>query len=142
MRTHTEMTLDGSQPFSMSVPDLCVADRVVEGVTIIDLAGPLIRELPVQVFRDQIQDLLHGGTRYLAVNLSGVAYADSFGVGGLVSAYNLVRQAGGKIKFFGTPERLAHTLERLRLNAVLQLYEDEASAISSFHEGRSWSTYR
>jgi anti-anti-sigma regulatory factor len=63
-------------------------------------------------------------------------------VGGLVSAYNLVRQAGGKIKFFGTPERLAHTLERLRLNAVLQLYEDEASAISSFHRGRSWSTYR
>jgi anti-sigma B factor antagonist len=128
------MTLDGSQPFSMSIPDLCVVDREVEGVTVIDLAGPLIRELPVRVFRDQIQDLLRGGTRYLAVNLAGVAYADSFGVGGLVSAYNLARQPGGKIRFYGAPERLAHTLERLRLNTVLELYEDEASAVSSFRQ--------
>ena len=132
MRTHVEPTLGGIGPFVMPGPELCVVDREVDGVTVIDLIGPLVRELPVHTFRDQIQELLDGGTKNLAINLAEVPYADSYGVGGLVTAYNLVRQAGGRVKFFAASTRLDHTLERLRLDTVFELYEDEASAVSSF----------
>ncbi len=132
MRTHVEPTLDGIGPFLMPGPELCVVDREVDGVTVIDLIGPLVRELPVHTFRDQIQELLDEGTKNLAINLAEVSYADSCGVGSLVTAYNLVRQAGGRIKFFAATTRLVHTFARLRLDTVFDLYEDEASAVSSF----------
>jgi anti-anti-sigma factor len=107
-------------------------DREEDGVTIIDLDGPLVRELSVHALPDRIRELLGRGVRDLAINLAEVPYADSWGVGCLVAAFNLVRQAGGKIRFFAGPERLVHTLERLRLDTVLELYEDESSVVDSF----------
>ncbi|HTG59367.1 MAG TPA: STAS domain-containing protein, partial [Terriglobia bacterium] len=73
------------------------------------------------------------GTRDFAINLAEVPYADSYGLGGLATAYNLVSQAGGRIKFFAARERLGRTLHRLRLDTLLDLSDDEASALSSFH---------
>ncbi len=104
----------------------------MDGVTIIDLVGPLIREVPVHALPDRIGELLGRGVRDLAINLAEVPYADSFGVGSLVAAYNSVRQAKGKVRFFASPERLARTLKRLQLDTVLELFKDEASAVSSF----------
>ena len=57
----------------------------------------------------------------------------SHGLGGLTAAYNLVEQAGGRITFFAAPERLVRTLQRLRLDRVLEFVEDEASALSSLY---------
>jgi anti-sigma B factor antagonist len=67
-----------------------------------------------------------------STSLAEVPYADSYGLGGLTAAYNLVQQAGGRIKFFAARERLLRTLHRLRLDTVLELFEDEGSAVSSF----------
>ena len=66
-------------------------------------------------------------------HLAEVPYADSYGLGGLAAAHNLVQQTRGRIKFFGARDRLFRTLHRLRLDTVLDLFEDEASALSSFH---------
>jgi anti-sigma B factor antagonist len=131
MRTHTEASLDGYGLFSMQGAELRAVPRHVDGVTILDLIGPLVREVSTHL-PDRIRELLDIGMNDLALNLGEVPYADSCGVSGLVGAYNLVRQAGGRIRFFAAPERLLHTLRRLRLDTVLELYEDESSAVSSF----------
>ena len=133
MQTHAEANLDGYGPFVAPGPECSVVDRKVRNVSIIDLTGPLVRELPVHAFRDQIRELLDQDTRDFAINLAEVPYADSYGLGGLATAYNLVCQAGGRIKFFAARKRLGRTLHRLRLDTLLDLYDDEASALSSFH---------
>ena len=132
MRIQAEETLN-DWPFSMPGPSPSVMDHQVQGVAVIDLTGPLVREMPVHVFRDRIQQLLDEGAKNFAINLTEVPYADSFGVGGLACAYNLIEEAGGRIKFFAASERLIRTLERLRLDTVFELFEDEASALASFH---------
>jgi anti-sigma B factor antagonist len=133
MQTHAEPNLDDYGPFLTLSPHRCVVDRQVRGVSVIDLAGPLLGHLPVLAFRDRIRELLDQGTRNFAINLAEVPYADSYGLGGLAAAYNLVQQAGGRIEFFAARGRLVRTLQRLRLDTVLELVEDEASALSSFH---------
>ena len=120
MPTLAEPTLAGTGP--LSVPDVCV----------IDVIGPLMGGLRVHGFRDLTQGLLDRGARNLAINLAAVPYADSYGVGSLVAAFNLARQAGAGIKFFGASERLVDALNRLHLNTVFELYEDETSAVASF----------
>jgi anti-sigma B factor antagonist len=132
MQIHAETNLDGYGPF-LPGPECTVLGRKVGDVSVIDLTGPLVRELPVLAFRDQIRELLDRGMRNFAINLAEVPYADSYGLGGLTAVYNLVQQGGGRIKFFAARERLLRTLQRLRLDTVLELFEDEGSAVSSFH---------
>ena len=133
MQIHAETSLDGYETFLVPGPECSVADRKVRDVSVIHLTGPLVRELPVLTFRDQIRELLDQGARNFAINLAEVPYAASCGLGGLVAAYNLVLQAGGRVKFFAAHHRLLRTLHRLRLDTVLELFEDEASAVASFH---------
>jgi anti-sigma B factor antagonist len=132
MQIHTETNLDHYGPFLVPGPQCTVVDREVSGVSVIDLTGPLVRELPVLAFREKMQELLDQGARNFAINLAEVPYADSCGVGGLATAHNLVEHSGGKIKFFAARDRLMRMLHRLRLDTVLDLFKDEASALSSF----------
>jgi anti-sigma B factor antagonist len=132
MQVHAETSLDGYGPF-LPGPECSVLDRKVGDVCVIDLRGPLVRELPVLAFRDQIREFLDRGMRNFAINLADVPYADSYGLGGLAATFNLVEQAGGRIIFFAARERLVRTLQRLRLDSVLELFRDEGSALSSFH---------
>lgn len=132
MPIHAEADVDHYALLSPGL-DCSVVDRNVRDVRVIDVAGPLVRESPVLTFRDRIRELLDQGTRDFAINLAEVPSIDSYGLGGLTAAYNLVHQAGGRIKFFAARERLVRTLHRLRLDTVLELFEDEASALSSFH---------
>jgi len=130
---HAETNLEGYAPFPTHALASSVVDRKVSEVSVIDLKGPLMRELPVLAFRDQIRELLDQGVRNFAINLAEVPYADSYGLGGLAAAHNLVQQARGRIKFFAARDRLVRMLHRLRFDTVLELFEDEESALSSFH---------
>jgi anti-sigma B factor antagonist len=150
MQVHFEPSFNGYAPGSVQVRDRVVVDRLRPGVpcradrsgrtwqvhvgraTVIDLPGPLVREAPAHALLDRVAELLHQGARNFAINLEEVDHADSYGLGGLAAAYNLIDRAGGKVKFFAAPEGLLRTLARLRLDTVFELFHDEISALSSF----------
>jgi ABC-type transporter Mla MlaB component len=100
MRIQAEETLDIYGPFSMPRLSPSAVDREVQGVEVIDLTGPLVRELSVHAFRDRIRQLLDEGAKNFAINLTEVPYADSYGIGCLAGAYNLIEAAGRRINFF------------------------------------------
>ena len=97
---------------------------------IIDITGALKMGEPEQSFREQVTQLLEGGTKNLAVNLAGVPEMDSSGIGALVRGYTSVKHAGGKCRFFGASKRIKQTLRMVRLDSVLELVEDETSALA------------
>ena len=99
MQIHAEQTFNGYEPFSMPGPNPCVVvDRSENGVAVIDLTGPLVVGGPVHALHDRILVLLDLGTKDFAINLADVPYADSYGLGGLAAAYNLIQNARGSIK--------------------------------------------
>jgi anti-sigma B factor antagonist len=132
MRIHADETLYSFGPFALPGLTPGVVCRKIHDVAVVDLAGPLVAESPASGLRDRILELLQEGTRNFAINLAEAPYADSYGLGSLAGAYNLVRDARGRIKFFAASERLVRTLRTLRLDTVFELFEDEASALSSF----------
>jgi anti-sigma B factor antagonist len=106
--------------------------RNVNNTSILDLSGSLMRGQPVDAFRNQVQDLLKGGAKHLAINLTQVQFIDSSGVGALVGAFTSVGAVGAKCKFYGATERVFQILKMLRLDRALDLHPDEASALSAF----------
>ena len=74
---------------------VAVTSRLVSGVVIVDVTGRLCF-LEVAL-RDQVNELLDEGHRDFVLNLAGVPYIDSFGLGQLVSIWTSIRSEGGQL---------------------------------------------
>ena len=131
MRTHLVDTSNGYAFFPPQDPDASLSCHMVRGVAVIDLRGPLTEERSVHALYDAIRELREEGAGNFAINLAQVSVADSYTLGALAGAYNQVRQAGGRIKFFAAPERLIRALRKFHLDSVLELYANEALALSN-----------
>ncbi len=81
-------------------------------------------------FRDQVQKLVDAGSTHIAVNLAGVSDLDSSGIGALVRAFTTLNRAGGKCTFFAPNKRVMMLLKMVRLDTILDLAEDEATALT------------
>lgn len=98
--------------------------------TILDLEGPLKLGKDEESFRSQVQQLMDGGSLNVAINLAGVSDLDSSGIGSLVRAYTTLKKAGGKCTYFSANKRVLMLLKMVRLDTVLDIADDEASALS------------
>jgi anti-sigma B factor antagonist len=105
--------------------------RRAGAATIIDLNGPLLVGEAERVCRDSVREQLDAGARKLAMNLAGVPYMDSSGIGALVRIFNAVQQAGGHCRFYAATKKSRQLLKMVRLDTVLELAEDEESALAS-----------
>jgi anti-sigma B factor antagonist len=98
--------------------------------TILDLNGPLKLGESEETFRNQIQQLLDAGSTQVAVNMSGVTDLDSSGIGALVRSFTMLKRAGGKCTLFAPNKRVLMLLKMVRLDTVLDVAEDEATALT------------
>ena len=75
-----------------------IKERVVGGVSILDLSGKIVLgEGDVQV-KERIKDLLSDGQRRILLNLAEVNYIDSAGLGTLIGSYTTAKRDGGSLK--------------------------------------------
>lgn len=98
--------------------------------TILDLDGPLKLGDAEEAFRAQVQQLLDAGSTHVAVNLAGVTELDSSGIGALVRAFTTFKRAGGKCTLFAPNKRVLMLIKMVRLDTILDLAEDEATALA------------
>lgn len=98
-------------------------------VTIIEAKGKItIGSGDVQL-RTTIKDLLAQGTKKLILNLLGVKYMDSSGVGELVSTYTSVSNAGGRMVLVGVTGKILDLLQITQLLQVFEVYSSVEEAL-------------
>ena len=115
-----------------NVSKLQVIERQIDDVTILVLAGEMVVDDGDLVFWRQIRDQVAKGRVKLLVDLGGVTYIDSAGVGMMVGKLKTVREAGGVMKLVNLTNRNQRLLALLKLGTVFETFEDEASALRSF----------
>jgi anti-sigma B factor antagonist len=69
----------------------------------------------------------------LLLNLADVSYIDSSGIGEMVSGFTTVTNNGGQLKLLGLSKRVKDLLQITKLYTVFEVFDDETSAIRSFH---------
>ena len=109
---------------------MTISIRKAGPITILDLNGPLKLGESEQRFRQQFQELIEQGTRHIAVNLSGVSYMDSSGIGSLVRAFTQAKKAGCRCTFFAPTKQVSQLIQMVRLDSVLDIVDDEAAALA------------
>ena len=106
--------------------------RTSSTVTIIDLSGNLIIGKSEESLRETIKQMIADDRKHLLLNLADVPTIDSSGIGAMIKSFTSVKEAGGKLKVL-RPSRMARQLLSITgLLSVLDTYEDEKTAVSSF----------
>ncbi len=108
-----------------------IIERTLNDVTILDLDGNLALEGNRQ-FRQHVAATIDAGARKLVLNLAGVPYMDSRGLGELISCYTAMQKLSGRVKLLHLNDRLQHLLAVTKLSALLETFDSEPAAISSF----------
>jgi anti-sigma B factor antagonist len=107
-----------------------ISVRSAGSSTILDLDGPLLLGPPQQDLRRTVEDLIGNGMKRLAINLAGVSYMDSSGIGELVRTFTGVRKVGGRCVLYAANKQVRMLLKMVRLDTVLKVVEDETAALA------------
>jgi anti-sigma B factor antagonist len=86
----------------------------------------------VGVLRENITRLLAEGRKHLVLNLSGLQYLDSSGIGELARIYVMVLNGGGELKVVGLSRNVEEVLKVTHLYQVFPEFPDEEAALQSF----------
>jgi anti-sigma B factor antagonist len=106
------------------------------GVIVMDLSGRITLGDGSVLLRDQIREQLEKGNKQILLNVGGVSYMDSSGLGELISVYTSAKNRGGEVKLLNLTRRVRDLMEIVKLYTVFDIYDDEASALASFpHKG-------
>ena len=111
---------------------LNIKERQAGDVAIMDLDGEVRIGDSATALRSAIRNLVTGGNNKLLLNLAGVRYIDSSGIGELIANYTTVGRSGGQLKLLNLTKRITDLLSITKLLTVFETYESENDAVRSF----------
>jgi len=114
--------------------DLKIEKRQVNGVTIVSCQGRIMFGDEANAVRDFLKEAL-AETPRMVLNLAGVTYIDSGGLGTLVGVYSSARSAGADIKLTGLGQRLRDVLQITKLATVCEVFNTEKEALTALGRG-------
>jgi anti-sigma B factor antagonist len=109
-----------------------IDQRVIGDVTILDLKGKMTLGEGDELLKDKINSLLQQGHKHMILNLEGVPYIDSAGLGEVVRTYTTVSRQGGKLKLLNLTKRIQDLLAITKLLTVFETFDHEQEAVRSF----------
>ena len=109
-----------------------IEERANGGVMILDLKGKLTIGEGDELLKDKVNSLIQQGHQKLLLNLEGVPYVDSAGLGEVVRTYTTVSRQGGKLKLLNLTKRIEDLLAITKLLTVFETFESEPEAVKSF----------
>src|SRR5271165_2635669 len=115
--------------------DMTTSTRQTGDVTIVDISGRISLGEESAALRDLIMNLVSEGHHKILLNLAGVSYIDSSGLGALVSSFTSVKKQGGELKLVNLSDKVDNLMQITKLYTVFDIAIDEATAVDSF--GRS-----
>jgi anti-sigma B factor antagonist len=108
------------------------ASRQIGDISVVDVRGRITVGEGNIMLREVVTGLVENGNRRILLNLQGVEYVDSGGLGELVRTHTTLQKAGGQLKMVNVNQRVQELLRVTSLHKVFDVYKDEASAVESF----------
>jgi anti-sigma B factor antagonist len=112
--------------------ELNIRERQAGDVTILDLEGKITIGEGNVALRSAVRRLVQEGKKKVLLNLSGVGYMDSSGIGELVASHATIKREDGQLKMLGLGEKIKELLVITKLLTVFDTYATEPEALNSF----------
>jgi|SRR5450432_3861288 len=112
--------------------ELNINEHQAGDVTVLDMSGKITIGEGSVALRSAIRRLLEEGKKKILLNLAGVGYIDSSGIGELVSSFTAIGKEDGQLKLLNLTQKLQDLLAITKLLTVFDVYENEADALNSY----------
>jgi anti-sigma B factor antagonist len=108
-----------------------IEERSAGAVALMDVSGRLVAGDDNGRIKDKVNSLIFQGRKQIVLNLGGVPYIDSTGLGELAATHATVVRQGGRIVLVQLTTRVQDLLAICRLLTVFDVFETEAEALAS-----------
>jgi anti-sigma B factor antagonist len=105
--------------------EISVNARLAGNVTVVEARGRLTLAAGGTALRDTVHVLVNKGEKRFILDLAGIEFIDSFGIGELVRSYTTVRKRGGDLKLLRVSKTVHDLLEITHLSAVFSFISDK-----------------
>ena len=112
---------------------LSVQTQISGDVFILRCNGRIVYGDECAVLRERVASMLDGTPKFI-VNLKGVDYVDSEGLGMLVGLLVSARNRGGELKLASLGKRVAEVLRRTNLDTIFRIFTNNDEALASFEK--------
>jgi anti-sigma B factor antagonist len=109
-----------------------IEERTAGDITILDITGKMTLGEGDEILKDKINSLVLDGRKKIVLNLAGVPYIDSSGLGEIVRTYTTVSRQGGSMKLLNLTKRITDLLAITKLLTVFETHDSEDDAVRSF----------
>jgi anti-sigma B factor antagonist len=110
--------------------DLTITSEAHGEATVVHVAGEIdIYTAPVM--RERLDELISAGRHHLVVDLGGVTFMASTGLGVLVGRLKLVRAANGTMRLVCSSERILSVFSITGLNKVFEIFPSVDDALAA-----------
>jgi anti-sigma B factor antagonist len=111
---------------------LQLAIRQEGDVTIVECAGPIQIGETANRFRDALRETLRAGRKKIVLDMAGVKYVDSTGIGELVGLFTNASEIEADVRLANVPPKVRDVLEVTRLITVFAVYDTLEGALAGY----------
>lgn len=104
--------------------------KTEQGTLVIRATGKLDSETN-QYFFDCVKDEIEAGNKKIVINLYGLGYISSVGLGSLARASSRSAKAGGEIYLARIESQVLEVLRMVRFDKIFHIYDTEHEAIEA-----------
>jgi len=110
--------------------ELSLASKTVAGRAVLAVAGE-IDVYSAPTLRDRLTDLIESGERTVIVDLSGVGFLDSTGLGALVAGLKQANALGGELPLVCAQDRILRLFRITGLDSVFTIHASVDAAVEA-----------
>jgi anti-sigma B factor antagonist len=98
-------------------------------VAVLELKGSFLGGNETAELKTAATDLFEQGNRKLVLDLGGVTYLNSMGIGTLVSLYTMYAKENGRLKLCGVGKSIENTFVITKLVSIFDIEETRDEAV-------------
>jgi anti-sigma B factor antagonist len=109
-----------------------IKEKVEEDVAVLTLKGELIGEPDTTDLKTKIHSLVNDDVKKVIIDLGGLKYMNSSGIGTLIATLTTMRNAGGDLRLARIGGKLMNLFVMTQLTKVFDTYETVDRALVSY----------
>ncbi|MCZ6775102.1 MAG: STAS domain-containing protein [Ignavibacteria bacterium] len=103
-------------------------------VSVIELEGNLMGGPDATTLNSKLHELIEAGKKNVVVDLGGVQFMNSSGLGQLIAGVRAMKSAGGDLKIANTSAKISALIKITKLTSIFETYDSVQKALESFKE--------
>lgn len=109
-----------------------MGEKEQAGVVVMMPKGKIMGGPDAGAVKERLHQLIDEGKKKVVVDLSGVSWMNSSGLGILIGGLTTMRNASGDLKLAGTTDKVQNLLMVTKLITIFESYDTVEEAVASY----------